>query len=180
MTKPLELDTHVRVYDDAIDWTPGSGTSREAWPVTRDMTKLVIKPGRTVVKFKATRLGRELFAWAMETDSKSERCFRAFRAGVRRVEGLPDGPWAPANLDAREFVMMTNDEQDSFDIADQLEIGGLVLERSVLPKACAGGYSVQPSSRHVWAAMELTHLSAEQSRATSPPTPPAPAKPSEG
>lgn len=173
------MDRFIRLYDPAIDWTSETGTPADTWPITRDESKLVMLPGRTPVVFHAVRLSRKAYEWAMSTPSEQERCFRAFRAGVRRVD-LASGPWTPAGTEARGYIAMTEDEADTFGIADHQEIGGLVLERAVLPTDCEGGYSVRPSSRLVWAARQLSSLSAAQSRGERAPTLRGPAAPSEG
>lgn len=174
----MDLDAHVRVYDPAIDWTEGTGTPRD-WPATRDPKKLVTKPGMTPTTFRCVRLARSLYQWCMSAESPMERMHRAFRCAVRSVV-RPSGPWAPQGLDARDYRMMTEAEADEWGIADQIEIGGLILERSILPTDCEGGYTVQPSSQLVWAAMQRRSLSAAQSQAAHAETPKEPAASSVG
>ena len=173
------MDRFIRLYDPAIDWTPETGTPADTWPITRDESKLVLLPGRTPVVFHALRLSRKAYAWAMAAADEQVRGCRACRAGVRRVD-LASGPGTPAGTEGRDYVAMTEAEADTFGIADHQELGGLVLERAILPTDCAGGYSVRPSSRLVWAAQQLSSLSAAQSRGERAATPRAPAAPSEG
>lgn len=170
------MDTFIRLYDPAIDWTPQTGTPSETWPHMRDEASLVLKPGRVPLRFHCVRLTRKAYAWAMAAGDEFERVYRAFRAGVRRVDGRPDGPWVPARTDALDYVAMTEAEADEWGVADHQEIGGLVLERSVLPFDCAGGYSVRPSSRLVWAAYQRASLSAELSQARQAATQSTPAE----
>lgn len=174
------MDVFIRLYDPAIDWTPETGTPADTWPVTRDSSVIVLKPGRTPIRYHAVRLSRRAYSWAMAGGDDVERCFRAFRAGVRRVD-RPEGPWTPAGTDGRDFLAMTEAEADEIGgLADHQEIGGLVLERAILPTDCAGGYSVRPSSRLVWAAQQLSSLTAGRSQAGRAATPSEPAAPSEG
>lgn len=169
------MDVFVRLYDPAIDWTPETGTPADSWPTTRAEAELKLKPGRAPLRFHCVRLSRRSYSWVMGATDEAERTFRAFRAGVRRVDGRPEGAWAPAGVDARDFVAMTEAEAEEWGLADHQEIGGLIIERSILPTDCEGGYSVRPSSRLVWAAQQAQLLRAELSRAQQAATPSAPA-----
>ena len=166
------LDQHIRLYDPAIDWTADSGTPKE-WAVSRDPKLLRTKAGKRPVIFHAVRLGSRAMRWIHEAPSEPERALRAFRAGVRRVEH-PDRVFAPAGVDDRSFVAMTEDEADVYGFADQLEIGGLVYERSILPTDCEGGYTLRPTSLHVLDAALRASLRAAPSRDTPAPTASAP------
>ena len=164
----MELDRHIRLYDPAIDWSAETGTSKD-WPASRDPRLLRTKPGRSPVVFCAVRLTRLAFRWVHEAPSEPERAFRAFRAGVRRVEH-PDRVWTPQGAEERGYVAMTEDEADQYGVADHLEIGGLIYERSILPTDCEGGYTLRPTSLHVLDAALRASLRAAQSQGTPAPT----------
>ena len=168
----MSLDEHIRLYDPAIDWSDGA-TPIE-WAVSRDPRALRLRAGKTPIVFHCARLSRRVYAWITESPSESERLFRAFRAGVRRVQ-RPDGAWTPQGADALGYVAMTDDEADVYGIADQQEIGGLIIERSLLPFDCAGGYTLRPSSLLVRAAALRASLSAGQSQGQPPGTASEPA-----
>lgn len=156
-----ELDKHIRAYDPAIDWSDHGGTPAE-YLRSRDEKRLVIKPGRKPIVFYASRLSRSAYRWCSEAPTDSERIERAFRAGVRRVEH-PDGTtWSPAGTDSRGYIAMTESESERYGIADVLEIGGLVFERSLVPPDCEVGYTLRPTSHHVLdAALRASHRAAQ-------------------
>lgn len=170
------MDTFIRLYDQAIDWTPQTGTDRDIWPIMRDEASLVLKPGRVPLRFHCVRLSRNAYAWAAAATDNFDRCRRAFRAGVRRVDGRPEGPWVPARADERDYVSMTEAEEREWHHTDIEEIGGLVWDRARIPFDCAGGYSVQPSSRLAWAAYQQVSLCAELSQARQAATQSTPAE----
>lgn len=174
----MTLDRHIRIYDPAIDWTPDTGTPIE-FATTRDETTMKLRPGKAPIVFHAARLSRSTFRWVIEAASDVERLFRAFRAGVRRVEH-PDRTWSPVGIDAAGFVAMTEAECDTYGIADVLEIGGLVYERSTLPTDCEAGYTLRPTSRLVWEASVRRCLRAAPSQDTPRATASEPAASSEG
>ena len=173
----MSLDEHIRLYDPAIDWSDGA--TPLDWLTTRDPKRLVCRTGKQPVRFSCVRLTRRAYQWATEAAGDAERLYRAFRAGVRRVHRA-DGTWQPQGCDDASFVAMTEAEADTYGIADHQEIGGLILERSLLPTDCEGGYTVRPTSLLVRGAALRASLSAAQNREQPAMTPSEPAASSEG
>jgi len=106
------------------------------------------------------------------------------RIGGTDVGRLAFGCWRMTNPDvgfnadlvelAVESGMNLIDQADVYGFADQLEIGGLVYERSILPTDCEGGYTLRPTSLHVLDAALRASLRAAPSRDTPAPTASAP------
>jgi hypothetical protein len=169
----MTLDRHIRIYDPAIDWSESGGTPPE-YARTRDESALVLRPGKRPLVFSCTRLSVATFRWVSAAPSDVERLERAFRAGVRHVEHA-EGMWSPAGVDGREYVAMTDHEASRYGIADILEIGGLVYERSVLPTDCEASYTLRPTSHLVLDAAIRASRYAERSQGVPAPTASEPA-----
>lgn len=174
----MAMDEHIRIYDPAIDWTIDTGTP-PSWAATRKREDLRCKPGKTPIVFRCVRLSRRAYSWAMEAPSEADKLARAYRAGVRAI-AFPDRTWTPKGADERTFVAMTEDEAEIVGIADVEEIGGLVLERSILPTDCEGGYTLRDTSRRVLAAVLRVFPPAAPSPVTPAQTPSEPAASSGG
>jgi hypothetical protein len=132
----------IRIYDPAVD--AADSESILEYAQNRDVERLALEPAGAPVRYRCSRLTRSQYLdYVDRAETTSARAVRAFACGVVSIDG--GGQNYNAERSATKKAI-SESELDAFDLADLIEIGSVILTRSLLPKNLSGGYQLPPTS----------------------------------
>lgn len=158
----------VSVLDPALDLTVAEAVK---YHHERNFDTLRFLPGEKPTVFHVREVPHGLWeSFVGACNTERERFYRAFAAGVERVENLvqTDGvalpTWAPSQRLPRlkDVVIMSDEECHLFSPAEREEIGSVVYQHSFLHRKIAVDYRLPASLEELLPRRQFRH--AEQSQ----------------